>query len=117
MLGAKCFGRYAPWRTLILVRKCYGARVNRPQEESTMPSQNEKLPDQAQIVASLAAECHVPVGDMALLYEHERMALAQGAHLTKFLHIFAIRNVLEILRKRDLAKEVWQPTSPALRPT
>jgi hypothetical protein len=63
---------------------------------------NEKQPDQKKVVASLAAECHVSVGDMALLYEHERAGLAEDAHLTKFLHIFATRNVLEILRKRSL---------------
>jgi hypothetical protein len=63
-------------------------------------------------VASLAKECHVPVGDMARLYEHERATLAQGAHVTKFLHIFAARNVLEILRLREQGKPRWQPARP-----
>lgn len=69
-----------------------------------MPAPNDTQPDQKQIVASLAARCHVPVCDMALLYEHERVALALGARNTKFLHIFAIRNVREVIRKRDLDK-------------
>jgi hypothetical protein len=62
----------------------------------------EKQPDQKRIVAVLASECHVPVAEMAKLYEHERAELAVGAHITKYLHIFATRKVLEILRLRDL---------------
>lgn len=37
--------------------------------------------------------------------EHERAKLATGAHITKFLHIFAIRNVQQILRKRVLDEQ------------
>jgi hypothetical protein len=69
-----------------------------------MPAHNDTQPDQKQIVASLAAQCHVPVCEMALLYEHERVALALGAHNTKFLHIFAIRNVLDAFREQDRDK-------------
>ena len=65
-----------------------------------MPASHEKQPDHARIAASLAVECHMPVGEMTALYEHERAELALGAHITKFLHIFATRNVLEILRER-----------------
>ena len=54
-----------------------------------MPATNEKQPDQKRIVASLATECHLPIGEMATLYEHERAELALGAHITKYLHIFA----------------------------
>jgi hypothetical protein len=71
----------------------------------------EKQPDQKRIVASLAAECHVPIDDMATLYEHERAELASSAHITKFLHIFATRNVLEILRQRGLDAP---PSAPAV---
>jgi len=46
----------------------------------------------------------VPIDDVAILYEHERAELALGAHITKFLHIFAIRNVQEILRQRGIDK-------------
>jgi hypothetical protein len=70
-----------------------------------MPATNEKQPDQKRIVASLAAECHLPIGEMATLYEHERAELALGAHITKYLHIFATRNVLDVLRQRDLKKQ------------
>jgi hypothetical protein len=63
----------------------------------------EKQPDQKRIVAVLASECHVPVAEMAKLYEHERAELAVGAHITKYLHIFATRKVLEILRLRSAA--------------
>jgi hypothetical protein len=79
-----------------------------------MPASREKQPDQGRIDASLAVECHIPVAEMAALYEHERANLAFGAHVTKFLHIFAIRNVLEILRKRELDKQLPTPAEPAL---
>jgi hypothetical protein len=80
-----------------------------------MPAPDEKQPDQGRIVASLAVECHMPVGEMAALYEHERSELASGAHITKFLHIFATRNVLEILRKRGLDKPASKLAEPAPR--
>jgi|NGEPerStandDraft_6_1074524.scaffolds.fasta_scaffold03677_2 hypothetical protein len=61
---------------------------------------HDKQPDQKRIVAFLAEESHMPIDDVATLYEHERAELALGAHIAKFLHVFAIRNVQEILRKR-----------------
>lgn len=67
-----------------------------------MPALFDKQPDQQRIVATLAAESHVPIDDVAALYEHERAGLALSARITNFLHIFAIRNVQEILRKRAL---------------
>jgi hypothetical protein len=78
-----------------------------------MPAPNEKQPDQKRIVASLAAECHLPIGEMATLYEHERAELALGAHITKYLHIFATRNVLDVLRQRDLNKQASAAGLPA----
>jgi Protein of unknown function (DUF3562) len=78
-----------------------------------MPA-HEKQPDQKRIVAFLADESHVPIGDVATLYEHERAELALGAHITKFLHIFAIRNVQEILRKRGLDKQTLTVGGAAL---
>jgi hypothetical protein len=71
-----------------------------------VPARKDKQPDQERIIASLASECRVPVGEMATLYEHERAELALGAHITKYLHIFATRNVLEVLRRRDLDKRI-----------
>lgn len=79
-----------------------------------MPATHEKQPDQGRIVASLAVECHMPVGEMAALYEHERAELALGAHITKFLQVFATRNVLEILRKRGRDKQLSKLAEPAL---
>lgn len=79
-----------------------------------MPALHEKQPDQGRIVASLALECHMPVGEMAALYEHERAELAVGARITKFLHIFAIRNVLEALRSRRLERHPSGLAEPAL---
>jgi Protein of unknown function (DUF3562) len=67
-----------------------------------MPTTNENQPDQKRIVASLALECRVPIGEMAALYEHERAELALGAHITKYIHIFATRKVLENHRERGL---------------
>jgi hypothetical protein len=71
-----------------------------------MPPTNDKQPDQERIVASLALECHLPISEVAALYEHERSELASGAHITKYLHIFAVRNVLEVLRRRSLVKPI-----------
>jgi hypothetical protein len=82
-----------------------------------MPEPHEKQPDQKRIVASLADECHMPVGDMAALNEHERAELALDARITKFLHIFATRNVLEILRERGLDKPSSTRAEPALPAT
>lgn len=65
-----------------------------------MSAPAEKQPDQSRIVAFLAKESQQPVADVAELYEHERAELALGARVTKFLHIFAIRNVQKILRQR-----------------
>jgi hypothetical protein len=79
-----------------------------------MPARQEKQPDQRRIVASLAVECHMPVGEMAALYEHERAELALGAHISKFLHIFATRKVLEIVRERGLDKQASKLAEPAL---
>ena len=67
-----------------------------------MPAASAKQPDQARIVASLARECHMPAAELAALYEHERAELAAGARVTKFLHIFVTRRVLDILRERGL---------------
>ena len=82
-------------------------------QDSTMPTTIEKEPDQNRLVALLASECHVPVGEMATLYEHERAELALSAHITKYLHIFATRNVLELLDRRDLDKNVAATGKPA----
>lgn len=65
-----------------------------------MSAPAEKQPNQARIIAFLAEESHLPLAEVATLYEHERAELALGAHITKFLDIFAIRNVQEILRRR-----------------
>ena len=67
-----------------------------------MSAHPEKQPDQTRIVAFLAKESQLPVADVAKLYEEERAELALGAHVTPFLHIFAIRNVEAILRKRTV---------------
>jgi hypothetical protein len=81
-----------------------------------MPAKNEKQPDQRRIVASLAAECHLPIDEMATLYEHERAKVALGAHITKYLHIFATRNVLSVLRQRDLEHQASAAGLPASLP-
>lgn len=63
-------------------------------------SVHDNQPDQKRIVAYLAEQSHTPARDVAELYEHERAELAAGAHVSKFIHIFAIRNVQGILRGR-----------------
>lgn len=79
-----------------------------------MSSTNEKQPDQGRIVASLASECHLPIAEMAMLYEQERAELAPVAHITKYLHIFATRNVLESLRRQDVEEQIAALREPAL---
>jgi hypothetical protein len=64
-----------------------------------MSGPSQKQPDQQRIVASLAAESRTQIGFVATLYERERAALASGAHITNFIHIFVTRKVREILRK------------------
>lgn len=83
-------------------------------EELTLPASLEKPPDQQRIVATLSAQSHVPTGDVAVLYERERARLAVDAHITKFLHIFAVRNVQEILRKCGTDKRPPRPGDPSL---
>lgn len=79
-----------------------------------MAATNEKQPDQGRIVASLASECHLPIAEMAMLYEHERAELAPVAHITKYLHIFAIRNVVEFLRRQGVEEHRVAAREPAL---
>jgi hypothetical protein len=81
-------------------------------ENITMTTADRKQPDQTRIVASLAKECHMPIDEMATLYEHERAELALGAHISKYLHIFATRRVLEVLRQRDRDKRNVTPAQP-----
>jgi len=80
-----------------------------------MTASADKQPDQTRIVSFLAEESHRPVADVALLYERERAELASIAHITKFLHIFAIRNVQGILHQQALVESGAQPAaSPVL---
>jgi len=76
----------------------------------------DNQPDQRPIVARLAAQFQLPVEDVTRLYEHECAVLAIGAHVTKFLHIFAIRHVQEILRKRRIEKLALLAAGLALLP-
>jgi Protein of unknown function (DUF3562) len=82
-------------------------------EDFAMPATTEKQPDQKRIVAALASECHVPIGEMATLYEHERAELALSARITRYLHIFATRNVLEIMRRREFDERISATGVPA----
>jgi len=75
-----------------------------------MPWAAEKQPDQARLVAMLAKECHVPLGEMTQLYAKERGAVALNAHLTNFLDIFATRRVLEQLREARSLKAATKPS-------
>jgi hypothetical protein len=60
-----------------------------------MPTQAGKPPDQKRIVAALALQCHMTIDEMTPLYARERAQLALGAHIIKFLDIFATRHILE----------------------
>jgi hypothetical protein len=69
-----------------------------------MPTTIEEEPDLNRLVALLASECHVPVVEMATPCERERAELASSVHIAKYLHIFATRNVLELLELLDRRK-------------
>jgi hypothetical protein len=71
----------------------------------------EKSPDlkQKRVLARLAAQYHVPVAEITTLFETERSRLVAGAHITKFLDVFATRHVLETLQLRAEAEPI--PTS------
>jgi len=58
----------------------------------------DKEPDVARIVATLADEAGAPIDAVAALYERERSALAAQARVTSYLHIFVTRNVQGLLR-------------------
>jgi len=73
-----------------------------------MSATQDKQPEQKRIVAFLAEGSEEPVDEVAKLYEHERAQLAAGAHITKFLHVFAIRNVQQILRERRIERIAQQ---------
>ena len=79
-----------------------------------MRDPHETQPDQQRIVATLAAQCQVPIDDMATLYEHERAELASAAQITNFIHVFATRNVLRILRERGVGQHALVLAEPVL---
>ncbi|WP_341678022.1 DUF3562 domain-containing protein [Niveibacterium sp. SC-1] len=89
------------WRTDLAAMPRYGRRNLTRAAGPEMPTHPEKPPDQSRIVAFLAKESQVPLADVARIYEAERAELALGARVTKYLHIFAIRNAQEILRKQS----------------
>lgn len=95
---------------------CFGeSKIVRAGLAWPMPAHDtaSNLNDRKRIVAFVAEESQVPIADAEILYEHERAELALGAHITKFLHIFAVRNVQEILRKRELDKHLVPLGRPA----
>jgi hypothetical protein len=95
----------------------HGTNVRGATFKSTVPALlPEKQPDQQQVVAALAAEFRVSIADVAALYEGERAGLLVGARNTKFLHIFVIRNVQDILRKRALDARPSEPAGLPLLP-
>jgi hypothetical protein len=69
-----------------------------------MPVLQTKPPDQQQLVAYLAEQCHEPIEKVAQLYEQERTKLAKEARITQFLHVFVMRHVREILHKEGIAR-------------
>ena len=51
-------------------------------------------------IQNLAQEFHLPFDVVAGLYERQRSELCSSARTMQFVHIFAMRNVEEILRER-----------------
>jgi hypothetical protein len=52
-------------------------------------------------IEALARESHLPIDQVAQLYEHELTGLKVGARVTSFLTILTTRKVREILRQRQ----------------
>jgi hypothetical protein len=52
-------------------------------------------------IEALAREAHVPIEQVAQLYERELAVLTVGARITNFLGILTIRKVRDILRQRS----------------
>jgi Protein of unknown function (DUF3562) len=52
-------------------------------------------------IEALAREAHVPIDQVAQLYERELAVLTVGARITGFLSILTIRKVRDILRQRS----------------
>jgi hypothetical protein len=73
-----------------------GNMMSAPQEKRIVPKQ---------VITSLAQDSELSVDEVVKLYEHERDELAAVAQVTTFLHIFALRNVQEMLRKRSSANK------------
>jgi hypothetical protein len=81
-----------------------------------MSAHKEKQPQQELVVASLASESHLPIDDVARLYEQQQGELAAGARVTNFVHIFATRNVQEILRVRSRGSRAAAAGEAVLNP-
>jgi len=62
----------------------------------SVTSTKSTQPDQTRIAALLSEECHVPLDEVATLYEREGAMLGVGPHVPNFLHVFAIRNLREM---------------------
>ena len=75
---------------------CTNTRV-----ENHRMSAHDKLPDQGRMIASLARNARMPIAVVAAIYERECAELATTAKLAKFVQIFALRNVREILRAQS----------------
>ena len=54
-------------------------------------------------IEALARESHVPIDQVAQLYELELTALKAGARITGFLTILTTRKVRALLRQRQLS--------------
>jgi uncharacterized protein DUF3562 len=52
-------------------------------------------------IEALAREAHVPIEQVAQLYERELAVLTAGARITGFLSILTLRKVRDILRHRS----------------
>lgn len=59
-------------------------------------------------IEALARQFHVPIEQVAQLYEGELAGLAVGARITGFLTIITTRKVREVLRQRSHLQTVPQ---------
>ena len=64
-------------------------------------------------IAALARQFHVPIDQVARLYERELAGLTVGARITGFLTILTTRKVREVLRQR--CHPARTPETPAPR--
>lgn len=70
-----------------------------------MTSSHHEQPDRRQALKNLADEMNMHVGEVIQLYEASVAELAAQAKVDNFLHVFAMRELLQKLKARPARDE------------